>query len=128
MELSRKIIVTSALFLFAVTSQSQSLNEKKLSSSMTNPLLQRSTLQYQAPPFNLIKDEHFKPAFEYSLKIHDKEIEKIANTLRAQGEPDYIEEITLQDSKDNTASRLLAGVLLLLCATAVGLLVQSGLP
>ena len=79
MELSRKIIVTSALFLFAVTSQSQSLNEKKLSSSMTNPLLQRSTLQYQAPPFNLIKDEHFKPAFEYSLKIHDKEIEKIAN-------------------------------------------------
>ena len=79
MELSRKIIVTSALFLFAVTSQSQSLNEKKLSSSMTNPLLQRSTLQYQAPPFNLIKDEHFKPAFEYSLKIHDKEIEQIAN-------------------------------------------------
>ena len=79
MELSRKIIVTSALFLFVVTSQSQSLNEKKLSSSMTNPLLQRSTLQYQAPPFNLIKDEHFKPAFEYSLKIHDKEIEQIAN-------------------------------------------------
>ena len=66
MKLSRKIIVTSALFLFVVTSQSQSLNEKKLSSSMTNPLLQRSTLQYQAPTFNLIKDVHFKPAFEYS--------------------------------------------------------------
>jgi peptidyl-dipeptidase Dcp len=79
MELSRKIIVTSALFLFAVTSQSQSLNAKKSSSSMTNPLLKRSTLQYQAPPFNLIKDEHFKPAFEYSLKIHDKEIQQIAN-------------------------------------------------
>ena len=81
MELSRKIIVTSALFLFAVTSQSQSLNAKKSSSSMTNPLLQRSTLQYQAPPFNLIKDEHFKPAFEYGLKIHDKEIEQIASNV-----------------------------------------------
>jgi len=46
---------------------------------MTNPLLQKSTLQYQAPPFNLIKDEHFKPAFEYGLKIHNEEIEKIAN-------------------------------------------------
>ncbi|HEX8576592.1 MAG TPA: M3 family metallopeptidase [Flavobacterium sp.] len=46
---------------------------------MTNPLLQRSTLQYQAPPFDLIKDEHFKPAFEYSLKVHDQEIEKIAD-------------------------------------------------
>ena len=79
MELSRKVIVTSALFLFAITSQSQSLNAKKSNSMITNPLLQRSTLQYQAPPFNLIKDEHFKPAFEYSLKSHDKEIEKIAN-------------------------------------------------
>ncbi|MSP84625.1 MAG: M3 family peptidase [Flavobacteriaceae bacterium] len=79
MELSKKIIVTSVLFLFAVTSQSQSLNAKKSSSIMTNPLLQRSTLQYQAPHFNLIKDEHFKPAFEYSLKIHDKEIQQIAN-------------------------------------------------
>ncbi|WP_369869764.1 M3 family metallopeptidase [Flavobacterium sp. 120] len=46
---------------------------------MTNPLLQKSTLQYQAPTFDLIKDEHFKPAFEYGLKIHDQEIEKIAN-------------------------------------------------
>jgi peptidyl-dipeptidase Dcp len=46
---------------------------------MTNPLLQKSTLQYQAPPFDLIKDEHFKPAFEYGLKIHDQEIEKIVN-------------------------------------------------
>jgi len=36
-------------------------------------------LQYQAPPFNLIKDEHYKPAFEYGLKAHDQEIEKIAN-------------------------------------------------
>ena len=54
MELSRKVIVTSALFLFAITSQSQSLNAKKSNSMITNPLLQRSTLQYQAPPFNLI--------------------------------------------------------------------------
>nr|WP_235889594.1 M3 family metallopeptidase [Flavobacterium restrictum] len=46
---------------------------------MTNPLLQKSTLQYQAPPFNTIKDEHFKPAFEYGLKIHDQEIQKMAS-------------------------------------------------
>jgi DNA segregation ATPase FtsK/SpoIIIE, S-DNA-T family len=36
--------------------------------------------------------------------VSEQEIEKIANTLRAQGEPDYIEEITLQDSKDNTTA------------------------
>jgi peptidyl-dipeptidase Dcp len=37
-------------------------------SAMNNPLLQRSNLQYQAPAFNLIKGEHFKPAFEEGLK------------------------------------------------------------
>jgi peptidyl-dipeptidase Dcp len=42
-----------------------------------NPLLQKSTLQYQAPRFDLIKDEHFKPAFDESMKRHDAEIDKI---------------------------------------------------
>nr|WP_232226410.1 M3 family metallopeptidase [Flavobacterium sp. ACAM 123] len=46
---------------------------------MTNPLLQKSMLQYQAPSFNLIKDKDFKPAFEYGLGIHDKEVTAIAN-------------------------------------------------
>ena len=46
---------------------------------MINPLLQKSNLQYQAPIFDKIKDADFKPAFDYSLKIHDAEIEKIAN-------------------------------------------------
>ena len=34
-------------------------------------------MQYQAPPFNLIKDKHFKPAFEYALKVHNQEVRKI---------------------------------------------------
>jgi peptidyl-dipeptidase Dcp len=34
---------------------------------MTNLFYKKSTLQYQAPPFNLIKDKDFKPAFEYGL-------------------------------------------------------------
>lgn len=46
---------------------------------MNNPLLQRSKLQYQAPDFSLIKDEQYKPAFEYALKEHDREIEAIEN-------------------------------------------------
>ncbi len=34
--------------------------------------------------------------------VSEQEIEKIANTLRAQGEPDYIEEITTHESKEST--------------------------
>ena len=35
--------------------------------------------------------------------VSEEEIEKIANTLRAQGKPDYIEEITAQESKETLA-------------------------
>ena len=36
--------------------------------------------------------------------VSEQEIEKIANTLRAQGEPDYIEEVTTQENKDSTTA------------------------
>ncbi|MFV8372838.1 M3 family metallopeptidase [Flavobacterium sp. LB2P74] len=78
MRIFSKIIVASSLFLVA-SFQTETLYAQNKSVKMTNPLLQKSTLQYQAPTFNLIKDEHFKPAFEYGLKIHDQEIEKMAN-------------------------------------------------
>lgn len=51
----------------------------KKQTSMTNPLLQKSPLQYQAPQFDKIKDSDFKPAFEYGLAEHLKQIEAIAN-------------------------------------------------
>ena len=47
-----------------------------------NPFLTKSPLQYQAPQFDKIKTEHFKPAFEYGLKVHEAEIEKIANNKK----------------------------------------------
>ena len=36
--------------------------------------------------------------------VSEKEIENIANTLRAQGTPDYIEEITNQESKESSST------------------------
>jgi len=44
-----------------------------------NPLFVRSELQYQAPNFKKIKDEHFMPAFNEGISRHIKEIELIAN-------------------------------------------------
>ncbi|MCC6447929.1 MAG: M3 family metallopeptidase, partial [Chitinophagaceae bacterium] len=53
------------------------------SKPQNNPLLEKSNLQYQAPRFDLIKDEHFEPAFEYAIKIHDAELDKIINSKEA---------------------------------------------
>lgn len=46
----------------------------------SNPFMKKSTLQYEAPEFDKIKDEHFKPAFDFGLKQHDAEISNIANS------------------------------------------------
>jgi peptidyl-dipeptidase Dcp len=82
MQISSKTILASGLLLSASITPFSALYAQNNNVKMTNPLLQKSTLQYQAPPFNLIKDELFKPAFEYALKAHDAEIEAIANNTQ----------------------------------------------
>lgn len=72
-------LVIFNLFAFASLSLTQGINAQNNDLKMKNPLLQKSTLQYQAPDFSIIKDEHFKPAFDYGLKINLQEIEVIAN-------------------------------------------------
>ena len=49
----------------------------------SNPFMKKSALQYQAPEFDKIKDEHFKPAFDYGMKVQLAEIENIANNPNA---------------------------------------------
>lgn len=49
----------------------------------SNPFMKKSRLQYQAPEFDKIKDEHFKPAFDYGMKVQLAEIDKIANNTAA---------------------------------------------
>lgn len=44
----------------------------------SNPLLIPSTLPYGMPPFNLIRDEHYQPAYMRSMEIHTAEIQAIA--------------------------------------------------
>ena len=72
---SKIALASSVIFVASLSTTSSYAQTPTL--KMTNPLLKRSTLQYQAPPFNLIKDEHFKPAFEYALKVHNQEVRKI---------------------------------------------------
>ncbi|WP_062535079.1 peptidyl-dipeptidase Dcp [Mizugakiibacter sediminis] len=45
----------------------------------TNPFLSKSTLPFQAPPFDRIKDADYQPALEEGMKRHLAEIEKIAD-------------------------------------------------
>ena len=52
-------------------------SENKLQTD--NPLLTAYETPFNVPPFDKIKDEHFKPAFEEALKQHNLEIDSIIN-------------------------------------------------
>jgi peptidyl-dipeptidase Dcp len=45
----------------------------------SNPFFSTSTLPFQAPPFDKIKDGDYQPAIEEGMKQHMAEIDKIAN-------------------------------------------------
>ena len=49
----------------------------------SNPLLTASSLPFQAPPFDKIKDSDFKPALEQGMKDQLAEIQKIADDTAA---------------------------------------------
>jgi peptidyl-dipeptidase Dcp len=44
---------------------------------MTNPLLTQSTLEYELPDFANLQDEHYLPAFEHAIAVHNQELEAI---------------------------------------------------
>src|SRR5690349_11913554 len=50
---------------------------------VNNPFFTASTLPYQAPPFDKIKDSDYQPAIEEGMKQQLAEVEQIANSAEA---------------------------------------------
>ena len=76
-----KITIAPALAGLVVLSGCAGMPEITLKSTTApedNPFYARSTLPYQLPPFDRIRDEHFLPAFEKGMADHLREIEVIA--------------------------------------------------
>jgi peptidyl-dipeptidase Dcp len=73
------------LFSIAMATIISSCNNKETGeqSNSSNPLLQASTLPYQAPAFDKIKDSDFEPAIEQGMKEQQAEMQKIADNPEA---------------------------------------------
>ncbi|MDQ5979170.1 MAG: peptidyl-dipeptidase Dcp, partial [Verrucomicrobiota bacterium] len=71
------------LSLALLASQPGTATSVNASTMPANPLLAPSTLPYQLPPFELIKDVHFIPAFELGMAEELREVEAIANNSAA---------------------------------------------
>lgn len=81
-----KTLIAAAVMATFALGACSTTNQQSAPASMVqtqNPFMQASTLQYQAPDFNLIKDEHFAPALNQGIAEHDKEVIAIANNVEA---------------------------------------------
>ena len=79
------VLYVSALMLFASCDKKNTqIDMPTIDAKLAaNPLMKKSTLQYETPEFDKIKDEHFKPAFDYGLKQQEAEISAIVNSKDA---------------------------------------------
>jgi len=75
------VILLAGIISFRNAGDKQISNSAVFSSA--NPFFTVSSLPYQAPPFNKIKDDDFKPALEEGMKEQQEEILKIANDPNA---------------------------------------------
>jgi len=64
-------------FLMIVATAIVGCEEKKMMTD--NPLLLAYETPFNVPPFDKIKTEHFRPAFEEAIKVHNLEIDSIVN-------------------------------------------------
>jgi peptidyl-dipeptidase Dcp len=76
----RSAVLSAAVLFSAITGFSQ---ETKDELAPSNPFRNASKLPYQAPPFDKITNEHYRPALEAGIKQQLGEIEAIANNPMA---------------------------------------------
>ncbi len=80
--ISSVLLISALAFNYSCTTMKTNDMKQEIpvpASLSSNPFMKKSRLQYEAPEFDKIKNEHFKPAFEFGLKQHDAEILKIAD-------------------------------------------------
>jgi peptidyl-dipeptidase Dcp len=78
MKLLLLLPLTAFLLIITLRSGGQKKVTRASDYVTSNPFYKKSSLPYQAPPFDKIKDADFKPALEEGMKLHLKEIEEIA--------------------------------------------------
>ena len=81
--MKKHITIVAALVLAISCNTKESKKESNTNMVVENPLLVKSTLDYGAPDFTKIKDEHFMPAILKGMKLQNETIDKIVSNTDA---------------------------------------------
>ncbi len=94
------------LLIFATAAIYSCNNEAEKPSEPENILLRDFTTPFNVPPFDSISNEDFMPAFEEAMRMHNEEIEAIANNEEPATFENTIEQLEYAGSKLNTVSSI----------------------
>src|SRR5688572_23746478 len=74
-------VVASVVLLGGCASDGQetATQDTQVDAAASNPFYAKSTLPYQYPPFDKVKDEHYRPAYDRGMADEMAEVEAIAN-------------------------------------------------
>ena len=88
----KRLLTLSSLLLVMTTTLSCGSNAV---SDNRNPLLEEWTTEFGVPPFDEIRTEHYAPAFEEAMKMHNAEIQAI---VECEEEPTFENVILAMDN------------------------------
>jgi len=95
--------MASIILILSSCSTNQNKTEANNSFNSSNPFFEVSTLPFQAPDFEKIKDGDFKPAIEEGMKQQLEEVQKIAEN---SAEPDFENTIVALEKSGQLLSRV----------------------
>ena len=88
----KRLLTLSTLLFAMIINLGCNDNDKVVTG---NPLLDEWNTEFGVPPFDLIKTEHFKPAFEAAMQMHNEEIDAI---VMSEEEPTFENVIVAMDN------------------------------
>ena len=117
--MSRTVILAAAISLALAAcsgkestpvSDTQTPAAQQPADASTNPLLSASTLPFQAPPFDRIKDSDYLSAFNEGMKQHLAEVRKIADNAEPATFDNTIEALERSGETLDRVSRVFFGL------------------
>ena len=87
----KKYFLFSIMILLAISSCKQ---KSKDMSDQNNPFFSKFDTPYEVPDFDGLREEHYLPAYQYAIKIHNEEIAAITNNTEP---PDFANTIEALD-------------------------------
>ncbi|PHR69871.1 MAG: peptidase M3 [Lutibacter sp.] len=106
MKLTNIAMLVCVILLTSCQSKDENVTEK----TYDNPILAEWDTQFGVPPFDKIKNEDYKPAFEVALKEHKDEIDAIVKNSDAPTFKNTIEALELTASSLNKVSSVFYAV------------------